>query len=146
MLYAPDWTPVDREPVSFETDMVVYEESMDQSLPFTLFPGPGLFGRLGRAGLGDGFTHFGVGDGVLHLIIIQNTQLSVPQGSSHSLRYFGFRCDHLGAHFLNESFDCLSARASFLEDELPVILQAQHGNIVKLFRSGHKRVDPVHDV
>ena len=25
--YSPDWIPVDREPESFETDMVIYEES-----------------------------------------------------------------------------------------------------------------------
>jgi len=31
--YSQDWTPVDREPESFETDMVVYEESAGAIIP-----------------------------------------------------------------------------------------------------------------
>ncbi len=31
--YSLDWTPVDRDPESFETDMVVYEESVGTIIP-----------------------------------------------------------------------------------------------------------------
>lgn len=31
--YSPDWIPVDREPESFETDMVIYEESTGMIIP-----------------------------------------------------------------------------------------------------------------
>ena len=70
----------------------------------------GLNGTFVTGGLGDAGAHFGVGDGILHLVVIHHAQLAFPQGFGHGQRHLGFGLHHLGAHLLHGGLHFLLMR------------------------------------